>query len=104
VRGDDGHVRAIVEAKDATDDQLLVREYNTGTYCFENPRLWPLLRRLDTDNAQGEFYLTDVISLLVDEGQFVEGVVCGDEREVQGVNTLEDLRRVQADWEDLHRG
>jgi bifunctional UDP-N-acetylglucosamine pyrophosphorylase/glucosamine-1-phosphate N-acetyltransferase len=104
LRDGEGRVVGIVEEKDATQQQRAVKEYNTGTYCFDNSRLWPLLHQLDTDNAQGELYLTDVIGLLVDQGSTVEAVVCEDEREVQGVNTLEDLARAQRDWEALHRG
>ncbi|RKZ13666.1 hypothetical protein DRQ53_01960 [bacterium] len=93
-----GHVTAIVEQKDASEAQLMIREYNTGTWCFDNARLWDLLDRLDTDNAQGEYYLTDVVELLVADGQLVEALVCEDEREVQGINTLADLERAAADW------
>lgn len=97
LRDDDGSVIGIVEEKDATDEQRAIREYNTGTYCFDNEVLWPALERLDTENAQGEFYLTDVIAILVREGHRVEGVVCEDEREVQGINTVEDLARAGRD-------
>ncbi len=98
VRDSDGHVTAIVEQKDASEQQLAIREYNTGTWCFDNARLWDLLDRLDTDNAQGEYYLTDVVELLVADGQLVEALVCQDEREVQGINTVADLERAAADW------
>ena len=98
VRDGDGRVTAIVEQKDASAEQLQIREYNTGTWCFDNSRLWDLLDRLDTDNAQGEYYLTDVVELLVGDGARVEAVVCEDEREVQGINTVADLERAAADW------
>jgi bifunctional UDP-N-acetylglucosamine pyrophosphorylase/glucosamine-1-phosphate N-acetyltransferase len=104
LRGPEGEILGIVEEKDASEEQRRITEYNTGTYCFENALLWPLIRQLDTDNAQGEFYLTDLIALLVRSGERVEGVVCADEREVQGVNTIEDLDRARRDWEELHRG
>ena len=98
VRDDSGRVMAIVEQKDADPAQLSIREYNTGTWCFDNARLWGLLDRLDTDNAQGEYYLTDVVELLVQDGELVEALVCEDEREVQGINTVDDLERAAADW------
>lgn len=101
LRDEEESVVGIVEEKDATDEQRAIREYNTGTYCFDNSLLWPALERLDTENAQGEFYLTDVIEILVADGHRIEGVICGDEREVQGVNTVEDLRRAGADHEDM---
>jgi bifunctional UDP-N-acetylglucosamine pyrophosphorylase/glucosamine-1-phosphate N-acetyltransferase len=104
LRGDSKEIVGIVEEKDASESQRSIREYNTGTYCFQNALLWPLMRQLNTDNAQGEFYLTDLVALLVRGGERVEGVVCEDEREVQGVNTIEDLARAQRDWEVLHGG
>jgi bifunctional UDP-N-acetylglucosamine pyrophosphorylase/glucosamine-1-phosphate N-acetyltransferase len=97
LRDDDDRVVAIVEEKDATEEQRRVREYNTGTWCFDNRELWPVLRRLDTRNAQGEYYLTDVVELLVGDGRRVIGVVCEDEREVQGVNTVDDLANAAKD-------
>ena len=98
VRDGSGRVVAIVEQKDAAEEQLSIREYNTGTWCFDNARLWGLLERLDTDNAQGEYYLTDVVELLVQDGALVEALICEDEREVQGINTVDDLERATADW------
>ena len=97
----DHRVIAIVEHKDATEEQRRVREYNTGTWCFDNAKLWPVLARLDRDNVQGEYYLTDVVELLVGDRERVEGLVCADEREVQGVNTLEDLARAGRDREAM---
>jgi bifunctional UDP-N-acetylglucosamine pyrophosphorylase/glucosamine-1-phosphate N-acetyltransferase len=104
VRDDDGQVRAIVEHKDATDEQRKIREYNTGTWCFDNARLWSVLSRLDRDNAQGEYYLTDVVELFVGEGEVVAASVCEDEREVQGVNTVDDLERARRDREAMEDG
>lgn len=104
LRDESGSVVGIVEEKDATDEQRAIREYNTGTYCFDNALLWPALERLDTENAQGEFYLTDVIEILVDEGHRIEGVICEDEREVQGVNTVDDLQRAEKDQQAMRSG
>lgn len=101
LRDESDHVIGIVEEKDATDEQRTIREYNTGTYCFRNDLLWDALDRVGSDNAQNEFYLTDVIEILVGDGQHVAGVVAPDEREVQGVNTVEDLKRAEADRTDL---
>jgi UDP-N-acetylglucosamine diphosphorylase/glucosamine-1-phosphate N-acetyltransferase len=101
VRDDSGAVQAIVEHKDASEAQREIREYNTGTWCFDNAKLWDLLGRLDTDNSQGEYYLTDVVEILVSDGELVEAVVCEDEREVQGINTVDDLARATADWHEM---
>jgi bifunctional UDP-N-acetylglucosamine pyrophosphorylase/glucosamine-1-phosphate N-acetyltransferase len=104
VRDESGAVQAIVEHKDANEEQRGIREYNTGTWCFDNAKLWDLLGRLDTDNSQGEYYLTDVVEILVSDGEHVEAVICEDEREVQGINTLDDLERATADWHEMGGG
>jgi bifunctional UDP-N-acetylglucosamine pyrophosphorylase/glucosamine-1-phosphate N-acetyltransferase len=104
VRNGDGRVTAIVEHKDASEEQRAIREYNTGTWCFDNAKLWGLLDRLDTDNVQGEYYLTDVVELLVGDGERVEALVCEDEREVQGINTVDDLARAKRDLEAMGGG
>jgi bifunctional UDP-N-acetylglucosamine pyrophosphorylase/glucosamine-1-phosphate N-acetyltransferase len=98
LRDEAGHVRAIVEHKDATPAQREIQEYNTGTYCVRNELLWSALDRVGSNNAQGEFYLTDFVGILVGEGKTVLGVICPDEREVQGVNTLADLAKVELDY------
>jgi bifunctional UDP-N-acetylglucosamine pyrophosphorylase/glucosamine-1-phosphate N-acetyltransferase len=104
VRDAAGQVVGIVEHKDATVQQREIREYNTGTYCFANRLLWPALARVDRKNAQGEYYLTDVVGVLVGQGHRVEGLICADEREVQGINTVEDLQRAERDLEAMRRG
>ena len=96
-----GDVVGIVEHRDANDEQRAIREYNTGTYCFRNELLWDALSKVGSENSQGEFYLTDVVGILVGAGHRVLGVVCEDEREVQGVNTVDDLARAERDFVDL---
>jgi bifunctional UDP-N-acetylglucosamine pyrophosphorylase/glucosamine-1-phosphate N-acetyltransferase len=103
LRDDERRVVAIVEHKDASEEQRRIREYNTGTYCFRSDLLWSSLSSVGRDNAQGEYYLTDVVGILVAQGHSILGVVCPDEREVQGVNTLQDLERVNADFEAMYR-
>jgi bifunctional UDP-N-acetylglucosamine pyrophosphorylase/glucosamine-1-phosphate N-acetyltransferase len=95
IRDAQGHVTAIVEHKDATPEQRAVAEINTGTYCFDNELLWPALRRVDRDNAQGEFYVTDVVGILVEEGRRVSAVVVDDPQEAHGINSTEDLARAE---------
>src|SRR5437762_1102698 len=68
----DGRVRAIVEERDATAAERRIRECNSGVYVFDPRRLWPALDRLAPDNDQGEYYLTDVASLLARQGRRVE--------------------------------
>jgi bifunctional UDP-N-acetylglucosamine pyrophosphorylase/glucosamine-1-phosphate N-acetyltransferase len=85
IRKSDGQVRAIVEQRDAAPDELDVREICTSIYAFRRDLLRPALRKLTTDNAQGEYYLTDVISVLGEMGHRI-GCVEAPGRETQGVN------------------
>src|SRR5215210_934881 len=68
VRGEDGEIRAIVEATDVGDDAEAITELNSSIYVFDGAKLWPALERLDSANAQGELYLTDAVRLLVEAG------------------------------------
>ncbi len=91
VRDADGSVAAIVEHKDASADQLGICEINTGTYCFDSRVLFSHLDKLSTDNAQGEFYLTDMISVLRSEGLAVVASTTDDPGETLGVNSRVQL-------------
>ncbi|MHC4600044.1 MAG: bifunctional UDP-N-acetylglucosamine diphosphorylase/glucosamine-1-phosphate N-acetyltransferase GlmU [Planctomycetota bacterium] len=89
IRGEDGRVARIVEAKDATADELAVGEVNSGMYCFRLDALRDALPRVGAENAAGEFYLTDVVGLLAAEG--VGAVDVEDPQEVLGINTPQEL-------------
>lgn len=91
IRGENGHVRAIVEARDATAEQLAVRESNSSIYVFRSELLWPVLDRLEPANAQQELYLTDAVRLLADDGLTVAAHVAPDPDETEGVNTRVEL-------------
>jgi len=91
VRHDDGRVARIVEARDATPEELAVREVNVGAYCFDAVALVGALDRLGCDNAQGEYYLTDVIGILAADGHRVETVVTANMEEALGINDPEHL-------------
>jgi len=97
VRGKDDRVRRIVEQGDATDDELAIDEINTSIYCFRQSVLAPSLRRLSPENAQGEYYLTDVIEVLHDAGYKVMTLVADDFRETQGVNDRVQLAEAEAE-------
>jgi len=86
VRDADGSVLAIVEARDATEEQLAIREVNSAIYAFDAGALVGALARLTRDNAQGEEYLTDVVALLRADGLVVSAYETGDPDEVLGVN------------------
>jgi bifunctional UDP-N-acetylglucosamine pyrophosphorylase/glucosamine-1-phosphate N-acetyltransferase len=95
VRGRSGVVR-VVEEKDATAAQRKIREVNAGIYCFDAKFLLPSLAGLGTNNAQGEYYLPDLIALARAKKRTVAALLCGDADEVMGVNSREDLSHAEA--------
>jgi bifunctional UDP-N-acetylglucosamine pyrophosphorylase/glucosamine-1-phosphate N-acetyltransferase len=94
LRGPGGEVRRIVEFKDASPEERAVDEINASIYVFNVPALLSVLDRLKPQNAQGEYYLTDAIGLLVDEGHPVNAMTVKDPFEALGVNTFEELALV----------
>jgi bifunctional UDP-N-acetylglucosamine pyrophosphorylase/glucosamine-1-phosphate N-acetyltransferase len=86
VRGTDGSVLRIVEHKDCTAEEAQIREINTGTYCFDNRLLFEALAEVKNDNAQGEYYLTDVIGILQRQGRRIAASVLEQPDEAIGVN------------------
>jgi bifunctional UDP-N-acetylglucosamine pyrophosphorylase/glucosamine-1-phosphate N-acetyltransferase len=95
LRNGDGTVKAIVEARDATEEQLKTNEVNVGVYCFEAPAIFDVLRELRPDNAQAQYYLTDVIGMFLVRGQRVDAIALQVPDNGMGVNTIEDLARAQ---------
>ncbi len=94
IRGEtEGRLR-IVEDADASDDELEVQEINTGTYCFQATFLFRQLARLGRDNAQGEYYLTDLVEAASDQDA-AACVTLEDGDEGHGVNTRTDLARIE---------
>lgn len=85
VRGEHG-VERIVEHKDATTGERLIKEINPSVYCFSIPLLLEALSNIKNDNAQGEYYITDCIEYIASNGHKVEAVVCNDAAECIGVN------------------
>jgi bifunctional UDP-N-acetylglucosamine pyrophosphorylase/glucosamine-1-phosphate N-acetyltransferase len=92
-RDADGRVRRIVEARDASPEQLAVREVNAGVYAFQRSAADRAVAELGADNDQGEYYLTDVAELLSGAGSGVAAVPLDNPDEMQGVNTRADLAR-----------
>ncbi|EOB3407121.1 bifunctional UDP-N-acetylglucosamine diphosphorylase/glucosamine-1-phosphate N-acetyltransferase GlmU [Enterococcus hirae] len=86
IRDHIGIVEKIVEQKDTTPEEALIQEINTGTYCFDNQALFEALNKVGTDNAQGEYYLTDIIEILKDAGKTVAAYQTEDFDESMGVN------------------
>jgi bifunctional UDP-N-acetylglucosamine pyrophosphorylase/glucosamine-1-phosphate N-acetyltransferase len=90
VRAPDGRIERIVEHKDASPDELVIDEINTGAYVFDRDALSTVLPKLGSDNAQQEYYLTDTLSLLLDEGHSVSSFETVD-GEGEGVNSRAQL-------------
>lgn len=95
IRNSSGEIDAIVEQKDCTPEQLKIKECNPGFYIFDAAWLWENLEKIKTDNAQGEYYLTDTIALAKDQGKKIGTVKVQDESEVLGINTPEQLKQVE---------
>jgi len=96
VRDEQGLVRKIVEEKDASPEERGIREINSGTYIFRAPFLFEALNELRPENAQAEYYLTDVVELAVRDGERVAALAVDDPTEILGVNSQAELARVEA--------
>ncbi len=96
VRDAEGNVQGIVEEKDADAQQKLIKEVNTGIYCLECPLMFEVLSTLTCDNAQGEYYLTDVLTKLNAAGRKVGGVVTEDSDMVMGINSRRQLAEAES--------
>jgi bifunctional UDP-N-acetylglucosamine pyrophosphorylase/glucosamine-1-phosphate N-acetyltransferase len=90
------HVLKIVEAADASAEERGLREVNSGMYVFRSEPLWPLLERIEARNKQGEFYVTDAVGLLVQDGRTVAVHKALDPVEAEGVNTRAELAAAAA--------
>jgi UDP-N-acetylglucosamine diphosphorylase/glucosamine-1-phosphate N-acetyltransferase len=93
VKDRDGRVLKIVEARDASEEEKRIREINTGLYCAESRFLFDAVARLGNRNAQGEYYLTDIVEMACGGGLTVDSCPAADPLEVMGINTREDLER-----------
>jgi bifunctional UDP-N-acetylglucosamine pyrophosphorylase/glucosamine-1-phosphate N-acetyltransferase len=96
IRDGEGRVQRIVEQRDATPRELAVKEINTGIYCFSAPGLFDALSAIKSENAQGEYYLTDIIGQLVQQGEPVAALKVENPREVEGINDRRQLARMEA--------
>jgi len=95
VRNDNGSFDRIVEQKDASDEERKTKEINSGIYCFDTKKLYAALSQVRNENAQGEFYLTDVPRILREQGDDVAIFECSDPREVEGVNDRRQLAEME---------
>jgi bifunctional UDP-N-acetylglucosamine pyrophosphorylase/glucosamine-1-phosphate N-acetyltransferase len=97
IRGVSGNVAKIVEATDATPEELAIEERNTGVYLLGADLLWDTLARVGDDNAQGEIYLTTIVEIAVADGLLVEALTLDEAEEALGVNTRVELAQAAAD-------
>ncbi len=97
VRGRDDQVERIVERVDASPEEIEIDEINTSVYCFRRSLLAPALRRLSPDNAQGEYYLTDVVAVLRSAGHKVGALTVTDPQEAEGINDRLQLAAAEAE-------
>ncbi len=97
LRDKNNRVRRIVEEADASDDERVIQEVNTSIYVFRTGLLGPALRMVTDGNAQGEYYLTDVIEVLADSGHRVDAMVADDSAQASGVNDRAQLAEAEAE-------
>jgi len=96
VSDEHGNIIRIVEEKDATPAQKEIREINAGIYCVDAHFLFEALRRVGTDNMQGEVYLTDIVEIATGDGIHVHKFCCPDNEEVLGVNSRRELAQAHS--------
>ena len=95
VRGENGNVLGIVEEKDASEEQKKIKEINSGLYCFDGALLREVISSLDTDNAAGEYYLTDTLELLLENGYTVGTYKIADGEQITGINSMPQLAEAE---------
>ena len=91
VRNQSGTVDKIVEHKDASDEELQIHEVNSGIYCFDIKTLFDALDKVTNDNAQGEYYLTDVLSIIRNQGLLINAMISSDFTQILGINSRQQL-------------
>ncbi|MGE8540753.1 MAG: bifunctional UDP-N-acetylglucosamine diphosphorylase/glucosamine-1-phosphate N-acetyltransferase GlmU [Acinetobacter sp.] len=96
---DNGKIQAIVEHKDASEEQRKIKEFNTGIYCVSNAKLHEWLPKLSNDNAQGEYYLTDIVAMAIADGLEVASVEPERAFEVEGVNDRVQLAALEREFQ-----
>lgn len=110
IRDEGGNIKAIVEEKDANMYEKGIKEINSGIYCFDIEELLSALKDIKPNNAQGEYYLTDVIKIMNDKGLKTGAVIVEDNTEILGVNDRAQLElltrvlRMRINAEHMRRG
>jgi len=94
LKDEQGHILGIREAKDCNSEELKINEVNTGVYIFQTEQLFNALKKINTENEQGEYYLTDVIEIIKEQGLMVASYCCEDAAEILGINSRKDLSEI----------
>ena len=95
IRRTDGDISRITESRDASQQELAVKEINTGIYCADAQFLYAALHRVKPNNAQKEYYLTDIVALAVEDQLRVQAVITSNHQEVEGINSRQELARME---------
>ena len=95
----DNKIQAIVEHKDATEEQRQIKEINTGIYCVSNAKLHEWLPKLDNNNAQGEYYLTDIVAMALADGLEISSIQPTQAFEVEGINDRIQLAALEREYQ-----
>lgn len=103
VRNDQGQVLCIREHRDCSPDELAIQECNAGIYLFDKDFLLQNLNNINTNNAQQEFYLTDIVEMAANIGQFAQVIPVSDEYEVMGINDRYQLSLLEQRWQQQRR-
>ncbi len=98
-RNKDGNIEAIIEQKDANSDEQQIQEINSGIYCVDNALLHKFLPKLSNDNAQQEYYLTDIVKMAVADGITIAAIEPEHNFEIEGVNNRQQLASLERTWQ-----
>jgi bifunctional UDP-N-acetylglucosamine pyrophosphorylase / glucosamine-1-phosphate N-acetyltransferase len=95
IRSTDESVKAIVEHKDCDEEQIKVKEINSGIIIFKGRDLFEALNKISNNNSQGEYYLTSVIEVFVNENKRVSAMILEDQDEIAGINSPDQLKEAE---------
>ncbi len=98
IRKKNGNVLKIIEFKDATENEKLIKEIKTGIYCFDAKNLFSALQKVTNNNQQKEYYLTDTLEILNNDNKLVTSVLLDDMIEASGVNSKEQLNNLEKEY------
>ena len=103
IADDEGRIAKMVEFKDANEEERACTLCNSGLMAARASDMFDLLRRVGNDNAQGEYYLPDIVNIAIADGDTCAAVTASDPGEVAGINSRAELARAEAQWQDLKR-